>query len=894
VALLAKTRSFLRNLFWSRRIDVDLDQEIQSHLEMLIEQNFGQGMPPAEARRAALIELGGVDQVKEQVHDVRIGNWLRSVMSDFGYAVRQVRKSPGFAAVSVLTLALAIGANTALFSVINGVLLNPLPYPHPEQLVTLHESKPNFNTGSISYPNFLDWQKDNRTLSSMALSRSYSFSLTSLGEAEQIQAQLVTADFFPILGVQPVTGRGFLPSDDQIGAAPVALISAGFWKRKFGSAPDAVRKSLILDGKSYTIIGVIPSDFDLTLGSFSASDLYVPVVQWNNDLLFSRGAGLGFHGIGRLKPAIALGEARADFAGITQNLAAAYPDVDKGIGAALIPFKQRMVGDVQPFLVVLSCAVGFVLLIACANIANLLLARSTGRTREFAVRAALGASKSRLIRQLLTESVLLSFMGGTLGLLLATWGIRAALGALPATLPRSGEIRIDPQVLLFTAAIALLAGILFGLVPALKISRTNLQDTLKDGGRGSSGSHHGAQRIFVVVEMALALVLLIGAGLMLRSLVQLSKVDPGFDPRNVLTFGFSLSPSTLQTSPASIRAAFRNVEDAIASTPGVQSASMSWGAFPLSGDDEWLFWRAGQPKPTTRNEMNWVIDYVVDSDYLKIMDTPLRSGRFFTAQDDEHSPPVVVIDDVTARQYFPDENPIGKSLVLEIGQGNIQAEIVGVVAHVKQWGLDSDDTERLRAQLYFPFMQLPDHIMALAPIGMRVVVRTRGPAPGVFDSIRHSVQRVNSQQVVYEVQTIEELISSSVASQRFSMILLAAFAGLALLLSSIGIYGVVSYWVGQQTREIGLRMALGAQRGDVLRLILGTGAKSAFLGVAIGIAAALALTRLMRGMLYGVTATDPLTFTVVALVFVLVAVAACYIPARRAMRVDPMIALRYE
>jgi predicted permease len=892
--LLAKIRSFLRNLFLPRRADLDLDQEVQSHLEMIIEDNLRAGMRPAEARRAARLELGGIDQVKEQVHDVRVGNWLQSVISDFRYAVRQVCKSPGFAAVSVLTLALAIGANTALFSVLDGVLLNPLPYPHPEQLVTLHESKPNFNTGSISYPNFLDWQKDNRTLSSMALSRSYSFSLTSLGEAEQIQAQLVTSDFFPILGVQPVIGRSFLLSDDQIGAAPVALISAGFWKRKFGSAPDEVGKSLTLDGRDYTIIGVIPSDFDLTLGSFSAGDIYVPVVQWTNDLLFSRGAGLGFHGIGRLKPGIAIGEARADFAGITQNLAAAYPEVDKGIGAALIPFKQWMVGDVQPFLIVLFCAVGFVLLIACANIANLLLARSTGRAREFAVRAALGAGKSRLIRQLLTESVLLAIMGGAVGLLLAGWGMRAALGALPATLPRAGEIHIDLHVLLFTAAIALLAGILFGLVPALKISRTNLQDTLKEGGRGSSGSHHRAQGIFVVVEMALALVLLIGAGLMLRSLVQLSKVDPGFDPHNVLTFGFSLSPSTLQTNAASIRAAFRNVEGAIASTPGLQSASMSWGAFPLSGDDEWLFWHADQPKPTTRNEMNWVIDYVVDSDYLKIMGTPLRNGRFFTAQDDEHSPPVVVVDDVLAREYFPNENPIGKSLFLEIGQGNIQAEIVGVVGHVKQWGLDSDDTEHLRAQLYFPFMQLPDRIMALAPIGMRVVVRSRGPAQGIFDSIRHSVQRVNNQQAVYQVQTMEEIVSGSVASQRFSMILLAVFAGLALLLSSIGIYGVVSYLVGQQTREIGLRMALGAQRQDVLRLILGTGAKSALLGVAIGIAAALGLTRLMRGMLYGVTATDPLTFVVVALLFVLVALVACYVPARRAMRVDPMVALRYE
>jgi predicted permease len=819
---------------------------------------------------------------------------LTSLWQDLSYALRMLRNNPGFTAIAVLTLALAIGANTALFSVVNSVLLNPLPYPHPEELVTIHESKPNFNTGSVSYPNFLDWQKDNQTLSSMAVSRSYSFSLTGIGQAEQVPAQLVTSDFFPILGVKPVAGRAFLRSDDQIGAPPVALISAGLWKRKFGSAPDAIGRSLTLDGKGYTVVGVIPSDFDLMLDSFSASDIYVPVVQWNNDLLFNRGAGLGFHGIGRLKPDTTLGEARADFSGITENLAATYPEVNKGIGAALIPFKQRMVGGVQPILLVLFCAVGFVLLIACANIANLLLARSTGRAREFAVRAALGAGKSRLIRQLLTESILLGILGGALGLLLANWGMSAALGALPNTLPRAGEIHIDLRVLLFTAATALVAGILFGLFPALKISRTNVQETLKEGGRGASGSRQGVHGTLVIVETALALVLLIGAGLMLRSLVQLWNVDPGFNPRNVLTFGVSLSPAMLQTSPAAIRTAFRNLDDAIASTPGVQSTSISWGAFPMSGDDEWLFWREGQPKPTTRNEMNWVIDYVVDPDYLNVMGTPLRSGRFFNAQDDEHSPPVVVVDDVLARQYFSDENPVGKRLYLEIGQGTIPAEIIGVVAHVKQWGLDTDDTERLRAQLYFPFMQLPDPTMARAPVGMRAVVRSRGPAPGIFDSIRHSVQQVNSEQVVYSVQTMTEIIGDSTASQRFSAILLGAFAAVALLLSSIGIYGVISYLVGQQTREIGIRMALGAQRKDVLHLILGAGVKTALLGIGIGIAAAVGLTRLMSGMLYGVTATDPLTFVGVAVLLVAVALFACYIPARRAMRLDPMVALRYE
>jgi predicted permease len=884
-----------RALFRRDAVETELDDELKFHYEKQVEKYVQSGLPPEEAKRRARLEFGGADHIKEVCRDARGVNLLETLWQDVRYGFRMLWKSPGFTAVAVLTLALGIGANTALFSVVNGVLLNPLPYPHSEQLVTLHESKPNFNTGSISYPNFLDWQKENHTLSSMAVSRSYSFSLTNLGEAEQIPGQFVTADFFSILGVNPVTGRSFVRDDDQIGAAPVAMISEGFWKRKLSGEPDVVGKSLALDGREFTIVGVIPSDFDLKIDSFGMSDVYAPVVQWNNNLLFDRGAGLGFHGIGRLKQDTSLGQARTDFAGVTKNLAAAYPEVNKGIGAALIPFKQRMLGDVKPILLVLFCAVAFVLLIACANIANLLLARASGRAREFAVRAALGAGKARLIRQLLTESVLLGILGGAFGLLLAGWGTHAALKALPEALPRAGEVGIDLRVLLFTLSIALLAGILFGLAPAVKISRTNVQNNLKEGGRGASGARKGAHGVLVVVEMALALVLLTGAGLTLRSLVQLWNVDPGFNPQNVMFFGFSLSPETLMTSPAAIRAGFRSADAAIAATPGVEAVSMSWGAFPMSGDDEWLFWLDGKPKPTTRSEMNWAIEYVVDPDYLKIMGTPLRSGRFFTAQDDENAPKVVVVDDVLAKKYFGNENPIGKRLFLEIGgHEDMTAEIVGVVGHVKQWGLDTDDTEPLRAQLYFPFMQLPDPLMALAPMGMGAVVRSRGPVPGLFDSIRHSAQQVNSQQVVAGVQTMDEIISSSIASRRFSMILLGSFALLALLLSSLGIYGVVSYLVGQQTREIGIRIALGAQRSDVMRLVLRDGAKMALLGVGVGLAAALGLTRLMTSVLYGVSATDPVTFAAVAVVLTGVALAACYIPARRAMRVDPMVALRYE
>ena len=485
---------------------------------------------------------------------------MNTLFQDLKYGLRMLGKNPGFTAVAALTLALGIGANTAIFSVVNGVLLNPLPYPGPNQLVSLHESKPNFPYGAISYPNFLDWQKDNHTFSSMAVARGYGFTLTGAGESERVRGEFVSSDFFLVLGVKPLIGRTFAPGEDGFGAAPIALISEGFWKRRFGSAGDILGKALILDGRSYTIVGVIPASFDLLLKSFSPKEVYIPIRQWDRHGLKVRQAGLGIHGIGRLKPGITLQQARADMDGVTRNLAAAYPDADQGIGAGILPLREDMVGDIQPILLVLLAAVGFVLLIACVNVANLLLARSAGRRREFAVRVALGASPRRVIRQLLTESVLLALGGGGLGLLLAAWGTQAALRVLPAALPRASEIGIDAHVLIFTAAASVLAGILFGMAPALKISNPNLQETLKEAGRGSSGSHHRTQGVFVVIEMATALVLLIGAGLMTRTLTRLWGVNPGFDPNSVSTFGLSLSPAMKKADPDAIRAAFREFD----------------------------------------------------------------------------------------------------------------------------------------------------------------------------------------------------------------------------------------------------------------------------------------------------------------------------------------------
>lgn len=882
-----------RALFRRRRAEQALNEELQFHVERQIEQNLAAGMRSDEARYAALRAFGNAAAMREETREAWGLRTLDVWRQDLKYGVRMLAKNPGLAAIAILTLALGIGANTALFSIVNGVLLNPLPFPQPDQLVTLHERKPNFETGAIPYFNFVDWQNQNHTFSSMGISRSYSFNLTGLGEAERLRGEWVSASFFGTLGVRPAIGRDFTTKDDQFGAAPVALISASLWQRKFGGKPDALGKLLTLDGKAYTIVGVMPANFYLRIGTFQPSDVYAPIRLWPNPALQIRKAALGLHGIGRMKPGVTLRQAKADLERIAANLALAYPDANRGTTANILPLKQQMVGDIQPYLLVLLGAVGFVLLIACVNVANLLLARSTGRSREFAIRAALGAGRRRVIRQLLTECALLAFAGGGLGLLLAWWGTEAGLAALPTALPRADEIRLDARVLAFAAAVSLLSGILFGLAPALKASRTELHDVLKEGGRGTSGAHRRAHGIFVTVELALAMVLLAGAGLMVRSLARISKVDPGFDPRDVVTFNVAFPSGMKDASPAATRAAFRALDDRLDSTPGVRAVSQSWGAFPMYGEDDQHFWLDGQPKPASESDMNWMLDYIVEPDYFKVMGIPLERGRYFTDQDDNHSPFVVVVDEVLAGKYFPGQDPVGRRVNLTTF--NTKAEIVGVVGHVNQWGLDSDATNPLRAEMYFSIRQLPDDAFA-STSGTSVVARAAGEPDAVLASIRRTIHDVSSEDVVYGFEPMKAIISDSLANRRFSMILLGVFAALALLLASVGIYGVMSYLIGQRTQEIGIRIALGAQRRDVLRLILGDGARLTLIGVAAGLVASLGLTRIMTkySLLFGVSATDPLTLLAVALLLTAVALAACYIPARRALRVDPVVALRYE
>jgi predicted permease len=869
----------------------DVDTELLSHLALAIEENLVRGMSTDEARRSALLQLGGFEQTKEQIRDQQTLPFAESLFQDFRFALRMLHRNPGFTVATVLILALGIGANTTLFSIVNGILLRPLPYPHPEQLVTLRESKPNFATGSISLLNFLDWQKDNRSFSSMAAMRpGRSPILTGLGDAEQLNSTLLTSGFFEQLGVRPLLGRTFTQEEERVGAAPTVLITSAFWKRKFAGSPDVLGKSLTLDGKNFTIIGVIPSSFDL-LGSFRNVDVYQPIGQWDNPILMTRTAGLGISAIGRLKPGVSLEQARADMQRVSRNLEAAYPDANKNVAAALIPFRNWNLGSVQTPLFVLFVAVAFVLLIACVNVANLLLARSTVRAREFAVRSALGAGQSRIIRQLLVESVLISTIGGAVGLALAGLGTQAVLGVLPTALPRVSEISVDTHVLVFAFVLSLIAGVFFGLAPALKTARRDPQKTLQEGGRAGSARGNRLQSVLVAAEICLALVLLIGAGLMIRTLGALHKVNPGFDTNKVLAFGLSLPPSTMNAPPDAVRATFRNVQQEFQSAPGLQSIAYTWGALPLGFDDEWLFWIQGQPKPASNTEMNWALDYVVGADYFRTMGIPLQSGRYFTDRDDEHAPRVAVVDDVLAKKFFPNGNPIGQRL--HLNESDQTTEIIGVVNHVNQWGLDTDNTEPLRAQLYVPFMQLDDENMSRAGSSIGVVARSDKPAQ-LFDSIRRINQQISSRQVVYGAQTMDEMIAQSLAGRRFSMILLGLFAALALILSSVGIYGVVSYIVSQRTREIGIRVALGAQHADVLRIVLQQGIKMTASGVLLGLVISIGLARLLATLLFGVTATDPLTLACVAALLTAVSLAACYIPARRASKLDPIIALRYE
>ena len=824
---------------------------------------------------------------------------MGNLFQDLRYGIRMMAKNPAFTAVAVITLALGIGANSAIFSVVNGVLLQPLPYKDPGRLVAVGESTPQFEMMSLSFPNLVDWKEQNRSFEGLAAFNWEDDNLTGIGEPEHLPGKRVTADFFSVFGIPPVLGREFESKEDRLGAGLVVMISGGLWKRRFGSSPDVIGKSIALDGQGYTIIGVVPASFEYR----GKADVYTLLGQWDSIVSRLREIHPGIHAVARLKPSVTLGQAQADMSGIAARLAQTYPKQNANHGATVRPLAEMVVGDVRPALLVLLGAVGFVLLIACANVANLLLARSVARQREMAIRSAIGASRTRVVRQLLTESVLLAVSGGALGLLLADFGTQAVVAAVPGGLPRVEAIRVDGWVLAFTLAVSLLTGVIFGLAPAFQAFHVDLHATLKEGSRGSTGGHHRLRALLVVSEIAASLVLLVGAGLMLKTMWRLSQVNPGFNPQGLLTLQVGLSPENISTAD-NIRLAYKRIVHGIETLPGVEAAAVATDV-PLTGDDSELpLWVSGRPRPTSQSDMLWALWYPTSPGYLRAMGIPLLRGRYFTDQDTKDSAGVVVIDEVMAKGLFPGEDPIGKNIGIadtsgEMGNGlNKPLEIVGVVGHVKHWGLDSDATAKLRYELYMPFVQIPDQIMkAFLGTGMVMMVRTTVDPLSTIATVRRRIaEQGGGDQPVYNVQTMQQIVSDSVAGRRFSMLLLGIFAALALVLASVGIYGVISYMVGQRTHEIGIRVALGAERRDVLRLVLGQGARMMLLGVGAGLLASLGLTRLLAkySMLFGVSARDPLTFAGVAVLLSLVALAACFLPAMRAMKVDPVVALRYE
>ena len=811
---------------------------------------------------------------------------IERVWQDLQHGTRSIVKSPVFAVISVLTLALGIGANTAMFSIVNGVLLRPLPYQDPDRLLKLSASAPQFPDASISYPNFLDWQQRSRSFESMAAYREDEFNLTGQANPERLRGEMVSAAMFPALGVKPVAGRAFTIDEDHRGGPPVVLLTTLYWKTHFGGNPSALGRSLVLNEKLYTIIGVVPSD-DVILDGIS---IILPIGQWTEPLFWDRGVGMGTRAVGRLKPGVSAQQAQAELNNVARALALEYPKENKDQGIHAISLHEDVVGDARRPLMVLLAAVMFVLLIACANVANLLLARSNARKREFALRGALGAQRGRLMQQLLTEGLLLAVTGGVLALGVAKLLNAMFIARIANQLARADQIHIDPAVLGFTAGISVLASLLFGILPAFQSSRADLNETLKEGGRGHT-TRHGFQRALVCGEVALALVLTASAGLMIRSMSRLWSVNPGFDPQQVLLFSIAGSQAVHGT-PSAVRTSYQQTMDELRSIPGVTAASVEVGAVPMRGDSELPYWVEGRPKPAERSQMDMALFYGVSPDYLNIMRTPLLRGRFLTSQDNEHSPCAAVIDQEFQRKAFPTEDPIGQHINLELI--GMKCEIVGTVGHVKQFGLDSDAGSKIQSQMYFNFRQFPDSVMDLLSTGSQFVVRTAGSPYAVVPALKHTVGAINANMVSYDEQSMEDVIRDSLLARRFTRMLLAVFAALAMALATVGIYGVVSYFVTQSTHNIGVYIALGADSHTVLGIVLGSALRMALLGIVIGAAAGFAVTRLMRDLLFGVSAGDPVTFIAVALLLAAVSLLASYIPARRAMRIDPMVALRYE
>jgi predicted permease len=892
----------LLGLFLRRKLERELEEEIHAHLEMQVEDNLRQGMSLEDARRAARLKFGGVEQAKEAYRDRGRLGWIESLWQDLRYGVRMLLKNPGLTLIAIITLALGIGANTAIFSVVNGVLLRPLPYDEPERLLFVAEHGSSGGEMGISYPNFIDWRARNRVFERIGFFNSGGYKLTAGGETENVSAGEISADLFPALRVNAALGRVFTDDDDKPGAAPVVLLSHGLWQRRFGGNPEVVGKGITLDGYLYTVIGVAPKDFSFPSGAelwVSAGLKAAVISEWR-----LRGNHPNFYAVARLKPGVTLEQARADMNSIAANLEKQYPETNMGQRVRMIPLLENYVRNIRPALRILLGAVSFVLLIACANVASLMLARATAREKEMAVRAALGAGRMRIIRQLLTESILLALLGGWLGLAIGQWSVKIILAISPeATIPRIGEIRLDNRVLLFTAAVSLLTGIFFGLLPALQASRPNVQEALKKAGlplRGAPG-HKGRLRSgLLVAQIALTLVLLVGAGLLIRSFQRLQGVATGFDYENLMTFGIEWPPRKYPEPERQIRL-YQEVSQRLSALPGVQSVGLSSLRLPLSAGG----WKTGfmvEGEPALPPSQRPIMDAsVVDANYFKTMRIPLLRGRWFNGHDDrshltqENTKGMngvqklvaglrsVVIDEEFARKYWANGDAIGKRIRIGNSDAGAVVTVVGIVGRVKMEGL-SDESNRVQG--YFPYLQFP--------FGPAIVVRTQTAPETLIAAVRQEVRAIDSELQISDMRTMEQIRAKSIAPQRFNLALLGIFAGIALALALVGIYGVMSYLVTQRMQEIGIRMALGAQARDVLRLVIGQGMRLALLGVSIGLASALALTRLLKALLFGVSTTDPLTFVVIGLALTLVALLACWIPAWRATKIDPIITLKCE
>ena len=877
----------VRALLRSESIHREIDEEMRFHLDMRAEENVRAGMPPEEARREAERRFGRLTRLKEQGYEVRGGRWLETFWRDCRYGVRSLRKSPGFTSVAVLTLALGIGANTAIFSVVNAVLINPLPYREPDRLVQFWETNPlkNWTQATVAPANLFDWQSQSQSFTEIAAymgSDKKGPGLTGLqldagGEPERLQGLYVTGNLFSVLGVGAAIGRTLTEEETWAGRDKVVVLSHGLWRRRFGADPKVVGRVITLDGVGREVVGVMPPGFYFPS---KEAEVWVPT-GWNRERIAALRRPHFLRAVGRLKPGVTLEGARAEMQTIASRLEAQYPDTNTQMGVGLGPLQEWIVSDVRLPLVVLLAAVAFVLLIACANVANLLLSRAAVRTREVAVRRALGAGRWRVMRQLLTESLLLALAGASAGLLLASWFKDLLVSFSPDDIPRLDELRLDWRVLCFTLAAALLTTLLTGLTPALQSIQPRLASALKEGGqKGAPGQGRSVRGSLVIAEVSIALVLAAGAGLTVRSFLRLQNVDPGFDTDGTLTLRVSL-PRAGYGEDAQQSAFFERAEQLIRNLPGVEAVG-STTRLPLKGY-RWTGDMTIEGRPP-EDYVREVRHKEITPDYFRAIGLPLLRGRSFNDSEREQGRPTIIVNDALARRYFPGEDPVGKRLKFtKPEEDGAWQTIVGVVGDEKQDSLGAE----VRPEIYQSHLQSAQNEMTL-------VVRAAGDPRALAGAVREQIRALDPALPVYDVKPMRDVVYESLARERFVMLLLTLFAALALALAAVGIYGVVSYATAQRTHEIGLRMALGAQARDVLRLVIGQGLSHVLIGVGVGLLVALALTRLMASLLYGVSATDPLTFAAVALLLTAVSLFACYIPARRATRVDPLTALRYE